>query len=148
MGKYSLPKKEPVVSEENAHAQVMLIVERYNVNTDNMEESTAQATEQALDHVLDSIMSGWFQIENVDNEIIVTQFIENKSAGSNVEKLVYGEMRFKHHQKMSEKAEGNKIRQAANLLRSMCKTPNGHLIIDKLRASDANRAEFLSLLFL
>ena len=148
MSKYSLPKKNPVVSEENAHAQIMMLVERYGIDVDTMPEEKKEAVEQALDHLSASIVKGSISIEEVDGEVKVTQYLQHKSADGNIDKLVFREMRGRDHVKMSEKNNDNQYKKMQALLAAMCETPNGHHAIGMLRASDASTAEWLSTLFL
>jgi len=148
MSKYSLPKKTPVVSEENAHAQIMMLVERYGIDVDNMTEDKREAVEQALDHLSSAITKGHISVEEIEGEVKVTQFLQHKSADGNIDELVFREMRGRDHVKMSEKNNDNQYKKMQALLAAMCETPNGHHAIGLLRASDASTAEWLSTLFL
>jgi len=153
MSKYSLPKKDPAVSEENAHSQIMQLVDRYNIDVDNMGKEKREATEQALDYLLTEIVKGHVSIEEKEvgksgRELCVTIYIQNRSPESNIEELTFREMRGRDHVKMSEKGNDNQYKKMHNLLSSMCITPNGQHAIGQLRSADASTAEWLSTLFL
>lgn len=148
MSKYSLPKKTSTVSAENAHEQIMLLVERYGIDVDNMPEEKADATEQALDYLNAAIQRGAVSIEEKDGEVQVTLYIQHRSPDSNIDSLTFREMRGRDHVKMSEKNNDNQYKKMLALLGSMCTTPNGQHALGQLRASDASTAEWLSTLFL
>lgn len=147
MSKYSLPEKTPKISEETAHDQIMMLLERYDIDVDQMETEKAETMETTIDKVVGAIMKGQLEVkEEDDGEIIVVQYIMHRSANSTVDKLVYGEMRNRDHIAMESK--GNEIKKMSSLLASMCKTNGAKSIIGQLRSSDATAAEYLSLLFL
>ena len=146
MGKYSLTKKEPVISAENAHASVMKLLERYRVDIDSMDEEKQEAYEQTLDNVVQRIIEGDLEIFEEKGEMKVRQFIRNKSEISTVSEVIYGEVRGINHIAMKQK--GNEQAKMLSLLSSMCETNGGSAIIEQLRSSDLQAAEYLSLLFL
>ncbi|MEJ2043699.1 MAG: hypothetical protein P8X74_03615 [Reinekea sp.] len=146
MSKFSLPKTEPKISEENALKELFLLIERYKIDVDAMQGKVKEATEQTLDVVLDAIMKGELSIAMVDGEVKVTQHIQHQSKGSTVKELVYAEMRGKDHSAMSKDA--SEYTKMTELLGSMCETAGGQSAVEQLRASDRKTAEALALLFL
>jgi len=146
MGKYSLTKKEPVISAENAHASVMKILERYNIDIDSMDEEKQAAYEQTVDNVVKCFVNGDFDLLEENGELKIKQFLRHTSTNSTVSELVYAEARGKDH--IAMKKEGNEQAKMLSLLSSMCETNGGAAIIEQLRSSDLTNAEYLSLLFL
>lgn len=146
MGKFSLKKPEPVISEETALDQLMLLIERYNIDVDKLEGDIKKATEQTLETVLGAIMSGNIEVENISGEIKVHQHIKHISSNATVTKLTYAEMRGKDHAAMSK--DSTEYVKMTQLLGSMCETSGGYSAVEQLRSSDRKIAEALALLFL
>lgn len=148
MGKYSLKKPEKMpISEESAHSQVMLLLERNNFDIDIIEKDKQPAVETAIDAIALAVRQGWFEItEQVDGSIIVKQNIQHKSEGSTVDYLEYGEVTGQAHIDMDD--SGSRLNQSLSLLTKICITNAGGEIIKKLRSADLSRAEAISLIFL
>ena len=146
MGKYSLTKKEPVISPENAHIQVMKLVERYNVDIDSMDEEKKEAYETTLDNVVKCIIDGRLEVFEENGETKVRQTIQNKGSDKSISELVYSEARGKDH--IAMKRKGNEQAKMLSLLASMCEVSGMGSAVEKLRSSDLQAAEYLSLLFL
>lgn len=146
MGKYSLKKKDPVISPENAHKQVMQLVERYNIDVDAMDEAKQEAFEITLNNVAKCITSGHLEVFEDNGELKVRQIIQNSSDKATIKELIYCEARGKDHIAMKEK--GNEQAKMLSLMASMCETNGGFSAIEQLRSSDLSAVEYLSLLFL
>jgi len=149
MGKYSLKKKENIISEENAVQQVMILLERYDIDLDSdyggNESKEFIAMTQTVDNIVKGVMKGALEIFEENGEVKVKQIIQNSSENSTVKELVYGECKGKHH--ISMKDGGNRQSQLLSLMSSMCETNGGFAAIEQLRSSDLKYLEYLSLLF-
>lgn len=146
MSKYSLKEKKVIVSPETAHAQVMQLLERYEIDLDEMEEDKADILEKTIDNVVKCIIYGSLEIFEDNGEVKVKQILQNAGEGSTITELVYGEVRGKDH--IAMKSKGNEQSKMLSLLSSMCQTNGGFGAISQLRSSDLTNAEYLSLLFL
>lgn len=146
MGKYALKKKEPVISKENAIDQIMVLLERYDIDTAEMEDEESKAFEQTIDNVVKAIMKGALEVFEANGEVKVKQIIQNTSEKSTVKELIYSECKGKHHILMKKGA--NDQAKMLSLMFSMCETNGGFSIIEQLKSSDLKYLEYLSLLFL
>lgn len=146
MGKYSLKKKEGLISEENAIKEVMRLLERYEIDIDALEDDMEKAMEQTIDNLVKCVMNGAFEIFEENGELKVKQILKNTTEKSTITELVFSECNGSHHKAMKDK--GNKQSQMLSLMSSMCETNGGFAVIDKLKSSDLKNLEFLSMLFL
>ncbi len=146
MGKYSLKKKENILSEENAVGQVMMLLERYDIDLDSMEGKELKAMEQTVDNIVSGVMKGALEIFEENGEVKVRQNIQNLSEKATVKELVYRECKGSDH--IAMKKEGNEQSKMLSLMSSMCETNGGFAVIEQLRSSDLKYLEYLSLLFL
>lgn len=146
MSKYSLKKKENVISPENAQKQVMMLLERYGIDLDEMEVEKSEALETTIDNVKKCVIFGSLDIFEDKGEVKVKLILQNISEKNTIKELVFGEVRGKDHIAMKNK--GNEQSKMLSLLSSMCETNGGFAAIEQLRSSDLTNAEYLSLLFL
>jgi len=146
MSKYSLPKKEAEVSEENALKQMMLFLIRYDVNIDNFKGDEQETIKRNNDKFLECIMDGRLQVEEIDGEVKITQFIKHQSKNSNVEKLVYREVKGADKEEMEQGA--NEHKRMNQLMGAVCETPGGHSAVRQLRTSDRKAMETIAVYFL
>lgn len=147
--KFSIPDRKTVLSEETALPQVVLLLDRYGVDIEAIEdENVRKAQENQAQEILNRVMSGELEIYDEDGKIKVKQHLKNKSENSNVDSIVYGELTGEHHQLYSVKKEDNGFTAMHNLLSMMSETNGASGIIPKLRASDLKTAELLATFFL
>jgi hypothetical protein len=154
MGKFSLKSKKYKISEENAIEQIMPLLERYDVDVDELsdeiEEGETQSKKEAMvssiEKVVKCIRLGHLEVFEENGEVKVKLIIQNTTEKSTVSELVFGELRGKDHIAMPKK--GNEFEKMFGLLGSMCETNGGPAALRQLRSSDATAAEYLSLLFL
>lgn len=151
--KYSLKPKDLRISEENALKQVMLLLECYNIDVDELdneaeeaEKTQKQTVEEAIDKIVNSVRLGQIEIYEDQGDVKVKLIIQRRSPNSTVKELVFSEMRWKNQTKMTTK--GNQYKKMLSLLSSMCETDNGSIALEQLRSSDATIMEFLAVIFL
>lgn len=153
MNKYSL-KKEFKLSEENAIDQIMILLDRYDIDidskSDEIKEGETQSTKEAFETTIDKIVRfiriGQVEVFEEDNNVKVRLNIQNSSENATIKELVFGELRGKDHIAMPK--NGNEYKRMISLLDSMCETNGGGDALKQLRSSDLTAAEALSLLFL
>lgn len=145
---FALEEEDSKISRKSALKQVGLIIKKYRINLKIMDKKTRKATVNQLELITDSIMRGFLEvsIDKETAELEVTQFLENRSKGSTVEKLVYGEKESKAHIAMGEVE--NEFERIDAFMTSICKTTNAGIIISKLRLTDTDLKNALGALFL
>lgn len=157
MGKFQIKGKELSISEEIAIEQIMPFLERYEIdlaeieasdleNNDDSGRGKKEVVEDAIQKIVNGIRRGRFEIFEKDGMIKVKMNIQNKSEGSTVDYIVFGELQGKDHIAMPQK--GNEYKKMIGLLSSMCETNGGDMILKRLKSADLKAAEYLSLLFL
>lgn len=151
--KYSLKEKKFKISEENALTSVMLLLECYGIDVDQMsddaeegDKSQKETIEEAIDKIVKSIRLGQLEIFEEDQDVKVRLIIQRRSENSTFSELVFSEMRWRNQTKMSTK--GNHYKRMLSLLCSMCETSGGDIALEKLRSSDATIMEYLAVIFL
>lgn len=145
--KYALPKKKPVISEENALQSLMKLLVRNNVDIEKVDEERRGAVENCIDRVLEGIMLGHVEILEENGQIKVKQHIQNKSENGIADHLVYGEVTGDAHINMIHH-EDNPVATSLSLLAKICETQRADIYIKQLRSSDLAMAEAISTLFL
>ncbi len=152
MGKksiFALKKKDPVVSDENALSQIMLLLDRYNVDLEETEDEKQKVVlEEAARKTHKAIMAGWLEIYEEEQEIKVKQIIQHRSEKSTVSELIYGELIGEDNTAMPTGEKVNEYDRMYGLLGSMSKSAYGEAIVKKLKSSDLKIAMQLSFLFL
>lgn len=147
MSKYSLKKKEPQISAENAFNQVMELIEWYDIDIDAFEGDQEKAIEQSIEKVERAIMNGDIEINiNEDGELKVTQHLKRRSKKSTVSSLVYAEITGKDKAAMS--ADASEHKKITQLLGSACESQGGHVAVEQMKSYDRKIAEALAILFL
>lgn len=146
MSKYALKKKEPVISHENALAQMMLFLERYEIDIESFDDEEQKQLERNTDQVVKYIMQGRIEIEEIEGEVKVTLNIQNRSKGSTIEKLVFGEVQGKHKAQM--KKDANEHSRMNQLMGAVCQTAGGHSAVEQLRTGDRKALEAIAVYFL
>ena len=152
--KYSLVKKKYKIAEEVAVEQIMLLLERYDIDVDELDDepgedgsqSKKEIMEGAIDKIVKCIRKTQLEVFEEGGEVKVRLILQNTTAETTVKELVFGELKGKDHVAMPK--NGSEFKRMFALLGSMCETNGGKLIIENLRSSDATAAEYLSLLFL
>ena len=152
MGKksiFALKKKDPVVSDENALSQIMLLLDRYNVDLEETEDEKQKVVlEEAARKTHKAVMAGWLEIYEEEQEIKVKQIIQHRSEKSTVSELIYGELIGEDNTAMPTGEKVNEYDRMYGLLGSMSKSAHGEAIVKKLKSSDLKIAMQLSFLFL
>ncbi len=147
--KFALPKKEREISEENALPSVILLLGRYGVDLEAIEdEEIKKKTEAQAQRILSYVKAGHVEIYDENGRIKVKQHIQHRSADGNVEFIVYGELEGCNHTNLRIDGDANGFESIHQLLGEMCETKGGKSIIKKLRASDLKIAEELGTFFL
>lgn len=148
MSKYSLKKKEPVISEENAHAQMMMFLERYKIDIDSLGDDDKETIEKNTDQVVKYIMDGNLEIfeDEKTGDIKVKQTIENPSKNSTISELVFGEVQGKHKAQMKQGA--NEHDRMNQLMGAVCETRSGSTAVELLRSGDRRVLEAIAGYFL
>ena len=146
--RFALPKVENKISEENAMEQVMLLLVRYNIDVEDMDNDVRKATEQTITRFLGCVMRGTMEVFKTEGQVKVKQIIQHRSEGSTVSEIIYGSLRGKDHQAMGEGDDVNNYVRMHDLLGSICEAQNGPEVIKMLSTSDLKDAEALALLFL
>lgn len=144
--KYSLEKKKVIVSEENAHVQIMQLLERNNINVDKLDEDEIVKVEKCLDTITSAIIYGQIEVLEEDGKVKIKQNILLRGEKSTVDHLIYGEVTGTAHIDMS--SSDNHLERALSLMSNICETNGANAIIKQLRSSDLSIAEALSVLFL
>ena len=147
--KFALPKKERELSEENALPQVIMLLDRYGVDIEAIEDEKIKANQEAqAQKILSFIKSGDVEIYDEDGRVKVKQYIRHRSENGNVEFLVYDELEGHLHQSLRIHKDANGFEGIHELLGIMCETKGAKTIIKNVRASDLRIAEELGTFFL
>jgi hypothetical protein len=146
MSKYSLPATDPVISEENAMAQVMLFLRSYDFDIDSIEKDGQKTMELNTDRLLRYVMNGQIEIEEIDGETKVKLNIKNKTKKNTVDQLVFGEVTGRHKAEM--KPTSNEHERMTQLMGALCETAGGTAAIEQLRKGDRKALEVIAPYFL
>jgi len=144
---FALKKSGTELSEENALPQVMMLLHRYDIDIEAIEdEKEKKTTEKMVKNFLKSIMNQKMEVFEEDGQVKVKQFIQHRSENSTVKELVFSELEGKHQSEMS--LDGSQYDQILDLMIAMCEAENAEFIIKKLKSSDLKTLEYLGLIFL
>lgn len=147
--KFALPKKQAKISEENAFPQIMLLLDRYNIDIDSIEdEDEKKVHEKLANDVLKEIKAGYLEVFEEENQVKVKQIIQRRSEKSTVKEVVYCEMSGEHQDNMPTGKNISQYKQTTALMGMMCESSNGQYIVEHLKSSDRKTMLTLGLLFL
>lgn len=145
--KFALVKTGSELSEENALPQVMLLLNRYDIDIEAIEDEKEKATtEKMIKNFLKAVVNQKMEVFEEDGQVKVKQFIQHRSEGSTVKELVFSELEGKHQSAMG--TDGSQYDQILDLMISMCEAENAEFVIKKLKSSDLKNIEYLGLIFL
>lgn len=146
--KFAIDKKI-VISEESALPQVLMLLTRYGIDIESIEdEKEKEAQEKQAQQLLNRVMTGELEIYEEDNEIKVKQNIQNRNPDGNVDSIVYGEIKGIHRDTYKLDKDDNGFVAMRMLLSKLAETNGADGILKKLRASDLRTAELLATFFL
>lgn len=146
--KFAINKKI-IVSEESALPQVLMLLTRYGIDIESIEDDDErEKQERQCQEILNRVMSGELEIYEEDNEIKVKQNIQNRNPDGNVDSIVYGEIKGSHRDTYKLEKDDNGFVAMRMLLTKLAETNGADGILKKLRSSDLRTAELLATFFL
>ena len=152
--KFAFPPQKDNISEENAFPQVMLLLQRYNIDIDAIDDTTEDGQKEKRVHeklandVLKEIKAGHLEIFEESGQVKVRQIIQHRSEKSTVKEVVYCEMTGEHQDNMPTGDGVSQYKQTTALMGLLCEGANGQFVVEHLKSSDRKTMLTLGLLFL
>lgn len=143
MSQFSLPAKEYKLSEESAQAEVMKIVEHYELDVDAQPDALRPSLESALIKIRTSFREGVLEISD-EKAFKITQRL--KAAPGEVAELVYVDFSGKNKRELDGFKDNETYKRLHSFLGSI--TGLGAQAIASLKAVDLSIAEAIALVFL
>lgn len=135
-------KKEFIISEEVAEAQVDLFCNYYDIDLSDSAESQKEAVETARKKIIRAIRFGEMEISLDDeDDPIIKQMIPIKGGGTT--DIEYGVLSGKHKKAMTKQEEFGKMYSLLGSLSGL-----GETAISKLKGRHLSTAECIGMFFL
>lgn len=134
-----------LVSEENARAQVLLLLERNRVDLSQLDEVTREYVLIQIENVERFVREGMLEIYEEGQLIKVKQNLKYTSEKGTVKELVYGEVTGRAHL-AAQMAHASQ--RSLTLMMNICESEASESIINQLRSGDLDCLRGLAALFL